>query len=238
MPREKVEQFIQKDKQILDYYNDQEFSEISRHDFDVLKQLGLDKVVFDFQAWDRRIYEQMMGSSCSFDCVTLSMIKVAAAGLELDAHFIPTKYNYRELPDLIEMLNVVHFSTLSILNFVPQGRGFEHQAELQLSDVEMQEFIDIYHKCKDQFQGTIRIGIPLQKEDRHQCTAGFSKMVIKYDGTVLPCPAFKEYDVTLLHKMGIETPNIKQHLDQVVVKEGSHRYPLCKRLYQFKQTIK
>ena len=64
-----------------------------------------------------------MGTKDLFDLVTLSMIKAKSSGLNTDAHFIPTKINYKELEDIIEMLNVAEFDELSILNFVPQGRG-------------------------------------------------------------------------------------------------------------------
>ena len=84
----------------------------------------------------------------------------------------------------------------------------------------------------------IRIGIPLIKNDAHLCTAGLDKLVIKYDGTVLPCPAFKEYDLDKLHELGIETPNIYTDLDKVLVKQGSRNNPLCKEVYAFDKSIK
>ena len=62
-------------------------------------------------------------------------------------------------------------------------------------------------------------------------------MVIKYDGTVLPCPAFKEFDIELLNKMGIKTPNIHTDLDKVEIHNGTRKKPLCKQLYKFRQTI-
>lgn len=37
----------------------------------------------------------------------------------------------------------------------------------------------------------------------HLCTAGTEKLDIKYDGTILPCPAFKEMSVEKMKKYGI-----------------------------------
>ena len=102
----------------------------------------------------------------------------------------------------------------------------------------MEEFKQIYEANYKNFKGNIRIGIPLIKNDVHLCTAGFDKLVIKYDGAVLPCPAFKEYDLDKLHELGIETPNIHTDLAKVLIKKGSREHPLCKEVYAFDKNIK
>jgi MoaA/NifB/PqqE/SkfB family radical SAM enzyme len=103
---------------------------------------------------------------------------------------------------------------------------------------ELLEFANIYEKSKSVFKGEIRVGIPLISDDKHKCTAGLDKLVIKYDGTVLPCPAFKEYDLSTLNRIGIRTPNIFTDLSSVKVHNGTRSYPLCKKLYDFTGTIK
>ena len=152
--------------------------------------------------------------------------------------FIPTKINYKELEDIIEMLNVAEFDELSILNFVPQGRGKINEDLLSLSENEFKEFIEIFNRCKDKFKGNLRVGIHLQGEDTHKCAAGLSKLVIKYDGTVLPCAAFKEYDLKTLNSIGIKTPNIYENLEEVELHSGTRKSPLCKLLYHFNKVIK
>ena len=102
----------------------------------------------------------------------------------------------------------------------------------------MQEFVSIYESSKNNFNGNIRVGIPLIQEDSHLCTAALSKLVIKYDGTVLPCPAFKEYPTEALNRIGIKTPNIHTNLSDVKVYSGSRKKPLCKKLYNFQNFIK
>lgn len=221
---------------IYEHYNNKDFSPLTKEELEYLKYLGLDKIVFDFQGAERETYDYLMGSN-HFDEVETSIIRATRVGLHTDIHFVPMKSNYRELPDLIELLNITEVEQLSILNFVPQGRGAENKNELMLSSEEMQEFAEIYNICKGDFKGHIRIGIPLLSETEHKCTAGLDKLVIKYDGTVLPCPAFKEFDNTILNKMGIKTPNIFDSLDQVQVHNGTRVYPLCKKLYNFNHSI-
>ena len=218
-------------------YNDREFSALDRDDLEKLQYIGLDKIVFDFQGAERDTYDFLMGSK-HFEEVELSIIRASSVGLNTDIHFVPMKSNYREFGDLIEILNCAEVAQLSILNFVPQGRGEQNRDLLMLSPDEMKEFAQIYHKYKDEFKGNIRVGIPLLDEDKHKCTAGLDKLVIKYDGTILPCPAFKEFDTETLNKMGIKTPNIYDDLESVQIHNGTRAYPLCKKLYNFDYSIK
>lgn len=213
-----------------------QFSGIDKSDLMLLKDIGLDKIVFDFQGASVDTYNYLMGTKNNFTYVANSMLRARLVGLDVDVHFIPLKTNYKEFLDVLEILEICDIKNISILNFVPQGRGSINQQNLQLSKEEMEEFIKIYKQSK--FNGKIRVGIPLLSKDEHLCTAGLDKMVIKYDGTVLPCPAFKEFDIELLNKIGIKTPNIHTDLDKVEVYNGTRKKPLCKQLYKFKQTIK
>ena len=237
MPLDEFELLIKKLMDRYLAYDKLPFDSLSTYDCHLLEQIGLDKIVFDFQAWNKDVYDRIMGTNNMFELVTTSIVKASQTKIETDAHFIPTKINYRELPEIIEMLNVANFGQISILNFVPQGRGDDNAMLLSLSNNEFEEFVRIFEECKDLFNGKIRVGIPLQGVDTHKCTAGLSKMVIKYDGLVLPCPAFKEYDIDVLNKIGIKTPNIYGDLNDIKVYSGTRSKPLCKQLYDFNRNI-
>lgn len=238
MPIQEYENLIQKLMKRYIQVDNRDFTFLSTEDFIILEQLGLDKIVFDFQAWNRKKYNIMMGTTDSFDLFTTSLAKSSKYNFYKDAHFIPTKQNYKELPDIIEILNYCRFDSLSLLNFVPQGRGKLNQELLLMGTKEYEEFKEIYNKQKEIFNGVIRVGIPLLSDNTHKCTAGFSKMVIKYDGTVLPCPAFKEYDKKVLESLGFPTPNIYENLESIRIRTGNMTTPLCKKLYNFKNAIK
>lgn len=231
------EEYTRKEFNIYKYYNDLHYSSISREEMEKLFQIGLDKIVFDLQGASESTYNYLMGGK-HFTLVAQSIIRAASGGIDTDVHFVPMKINYRELPDLIELLNIAEIRNLSILNFVPQGRGEANKELLMMNKDELEEFTTIFENCKNSFNGTIRVGIPLISDDKHKCTAGLSKLVIKYDGTILPCPAFKEYDTNMLNKMGIGTPNIYTNLEDVQVHSGTRVYPLCKKVYGFKNVIK
>ena len=237
LPQEVKDKIVTREMEIYTQYNNKVFSAISREEMEYLKELGLDKIVFDFQGAERETYDYLMGSNHFLE-VEQSIIRAAVVGLDTDVHFVPMKLNYKELPDLIELLNIAEIRNLSLLNFVPQGRGEINKEELMMSEDEIKEFAIIYNNCKDTFNGVLRVGIPLLSDDKHKCTAGLDKLVIKYDGTVLPCPAFKEYDTEILNKIGIKTPNVYTELGSVQVHNGTRAYPLCKKLYDFNGTVK
>lgn len=238
MEEREYQKYIKIEIDQLNYFYNQEFSEISRSEMEYLKYIGLDKIVFDFQASEESSYNYVMHTKNMLTSLISSMVKATAVKLETDVHFIPMKCNYKSFLDIIECLNIAEINNLSVLNFVPQGRGSDNVKDLMLTSEEMAVFKDIYNEGLKLFNGKIRIGIPLIGSDTHLCTAGLDKLVIKYDGTVLPCPAFKEYNLEQLNALGIETPNIYTELEKVFVKTGSRAKPLCKQLYRFSDSIK
>lgn len=205
------------------------FTSLDEEELKQLKAIGLDKIVFDYQAYEEDSYNELMGTKKLLDKLLSSIVKAKRVGLDIDVHFIPNKLNYKELPDLLECLEIVGVKNISILNFVPQGRGEINQDKLLLDEEEMKEFIDIFNKIN--FNGNIRIGIPLIKDNTHKCTAGLDKLVIKYDGTVLPCPAFKEIPLEELEKYGVKRINIRTNLEDLKVVNGTRKQPLCKIIY-------
>ena len=103
-----------------------------------------------------------------------------------------------------------------------------------LSQEELKEFAETINKEREWFSGRIRIGIPLNGKISHLCTAGTEKLDIRYDGTILPCPAFKEISVETMEKYGIELHSIYEDLEKVVVPGGKRSEPLCRKVYGFK----
>lgn len=195
--------------------------------------MGLDKIVFDLQAVNEEIDNEIMGRKKTNTYLIDSLIRARKVGLNVDVHFVPMKPNYKEFTDIIECLKIAEVSNISILNFVPQGRGKEFKEKLMLSQEELKEFSDILMREKEHFNGKIRIGIPLNEEISHLCTAGTEKLDIKYDGTILPCPAFKELSTETMERYGIKIYSIYEDLEKVVVPGGKRKQPLCKQVYGF-----
>ena len=209
------------------------FGAITKQECEKLKELGLDKIVFDWQAFEEETDCELMGRNGMYTYLMDSIIRASGVGLNVDVHFIPMKPNYIQLPDIMECLEIAGVRNISILNFVPQGRGRQYKESLMLSDKELREFSTILNKASKYFSGNVRIGIPLNGRISHLCTAGTEKLDIKYDGTILPCPAFKEINVKTMQKYGIELHSIYDDLERVMVPGGKREAPLCKKVYGF-----
>ena len=236
---EKSEPWNQRLKRNVESYysrllNPGEFTSITREEFERLKMLGLDKIVFDWQATDEDIDNELMGRKGLNTYLMSSIIRAKEAGLNVDIHFIPMKPNYKEFHDIIDCLKIADVKNISVLNFVPQGRGRENQNELMLNQEELKEFEEILNREQKKYDGNIRIGIPLNGKMSHMCTAGTEKLDIKYDGTVLPCPAFKELSLETMKKYGIKLYSIYDDLEKLSIQIGKRKEPLCRQVYGFK----
>lgn len=208
------------------------FSCITKEELSKLQSLGLDKIVFDYQAYEIETDNYLMGRNNQMHAFLLdSLLHAASIGLETDVHFIPMKPNYREISDILEMLEIAKIKNISILKFVPQGRGLINISQLMLDEAELNEFMEILNESRSLFTGNIRIGIPLIGENTHMCNAGLEKLDIKFDGTILPCPAFKELDLETMQKYGIKHYSIYKNLEEVKTPGGKRLVPLCQKVY-------
>lgn len=215
------------------YIKGSKFTSLTKQEANQLKQLGIDKIVFNWQAAEEGTYNELMGSRSFYTIVVDSMINAQIAGLNTQVHFIPLKQNYKQFADILECLEIAKIKNINILNFVPQGRGRLNKEGLMLTQEQMQEFSQIVKKARKNFSGNIRIGIPLLGNIKHLCTAGTEKLDIKFDGTVLPCPAFKEISAENMEQYGIRLHNIYDDLEAVIANGGKRTNALCKEVYQF-----
>ena len=222
---------------IRTYYNriinPSKFSPITKEELRLLKEIGLDKIVFDYQAYEHETDEYLMGRNREKHlCLLDSMLNASSSGIETDVHFIPMKPNYKEIKDILEMLEIAGINNISILNFVPQGRGLKNVNDLMLTEEELNDFMKLLDSSRYLYSGNIRIGIPLLGDNSHKCNAGLEKLDIKFDGTILPCPAFKELDIETMKRYGIKHYSIYENLEEVKTPGGKRVEPLCKKIYK------
>ena len=217
-------------QKILDQYNKRKFSEISLSTLQKLKQAGLDKIVFDMQASEVDEYNLLMGTNNNFANLLKSILNVSKFDFETSIHFVPNKVNINQFRDVVELAELVSIGEVRILKFVPQGRGRENKDTLKLNNEELENFIKDCQKLKPK-NTKLKIGIPLQHNNQHKCTAGFDKIDIRFDGQVLPCPAFKDTKEELFEKHGFKNINIYKNLEDFkFILSTSRNTPLCEKI--------
>lgn len=159
-----------------------------------LKNSGLDKMIFNIEGSKSTTHELFTGMKGSYKKEIESISVAISAVLWVGIHFVPTKLNFREIGQAIAISNALGVSEFAILRFVPQGRGLMNREKLELSHEEYEELFYALNKIK--LHSRIRIGHPLNcfisDSESSECIAGKSLCLIRPNGDVVPCPAFKQ----------------------------------------------
>jgi MoaA/NifB/PqqE/SkfB family radical SAM enzyme len=64
----------------------------------------------------------------------LSMRDAEREQLSREIHFIPMKKNYMQIADILEYAEIFEMDRVSILKFVPQGRGKDNKDDLLMNN--------------------------------------------------------------------------------------------------------
>lgn len=162
----------------------------------------------------------------AFNLEIQTIKKLLDEDIEVQIHFVPQIWNYRELLDVYFLCCDIGVKKMSLLRFVPQGRGVgqEDFNELQLGITmgmiytirKMRNHIlekERYSENINSISTHFRIGIPMdftfQIDDTKKekaCDGGKSKVLVRATGQVNVCPAWKgleEYDAGNIYQRSI-----------------------------------
>lgn len=166
-----------------------------------LLALKLDKVIFNLQGPNSKIHENITQTYGSFDRVMEGIKKLRSANQWVGVHFVPMKPNFSSLEKTVQLCSNLGVSEFAVLRFVPQGRGLENLQRLELSNMEFETLINEIVRIRNRFRDKIeiRVGSPLNfchftdnSIPYQECKAGKSLCLIKPNGDVAPCSAFKQ----------------------------------------------
>lgn len=179
---------------------------------DILESLKgkVNKYIVNVEAVDEDTYNQVMGTAFGgFEMMKQFVKNAVGLGDIVEAHFVPMKLNYQQIPDVVKMCAELGVSRVSFLRFVPQGRGFENRQDILLDKEGMSEVKLMMDECVKKNASNIRIGIPFSScNKRTNCQTGTDKLVVRYDGNVYPCEAFKnDFFCDCIHSL---PDNVKQ----------------------------
>lgn len=158
-----------------------------------INQLGVKKCVFSIFGKSANLHERITRVSGSFDR-TIKAIKIAIqTGLTTELHFVPMSNNYCELEDIAILGNKLGISCISVLRFVPQGRGqlLRKRVLNRFQNLSLKRIIERLRKKGFE----IRTGSPynfLMLNDQPECSSGIDRLIIGPDLRIYPCDAFKQ----------------------------------------------
>lgn len=160
--------------------------------FKLLTEKGLDRVIFSVFGPDPETHEQMTNVLGSFNRTINSAKLCKENGLEVELHFVPIKTNFEHLPAISRFASEMGIKKVSVLRFVPQGRGAEN-CKIDLSNSEYRMLRETILDLKKQgFE--IRTGSPfnvLWLNENPKCMSGLDRLIVNPELQVFPCDAFK-----------------------------------------------
>lgn len=184
---------------------------------DILEGLNgmVGKYIVNVESSDEDTYNKIMGTSFhGFDMMKQFINDAVAIGEVVEAHFVPMKVNYKQIPSVVEMCNQLGVSKVSFLRFVAQGRGLENEKDLLLNDHELSETHKLMRECAVNNSDGIRLGIPFSEcNGQISCLTGTIKLDIRYDGNVYPCEAFKNDQPNNIFHASADNVNTHSLLD-------------------------
>ena len=151
------------------------------------------KLIVNYETTDTDKYDVIMGTSCNgLKLLENSIHAAVAAGIEVEAHFVPMHINWRDAMSVVDRCKQLGVNKVSFLRLVMQGRTLENVDLTSLKEDERRDFISLVKSIPNTNGKEIRLGIPFKGDSfKCACKAGVQKISIRYDGMVYPCESFK-----------------------------------------------
>lgn len=154
------------------------------------------KLIFGLQSTDSTIHDRIAGNAGAYEKSITSILEAINHGFPVEVHIVPNKINLMGIEKTVEDLISLGVKKVSFLRLVAQGYARKNKDLLVLSQSENDLLKQMLQRVQDKHirNENIRLGIPFSgMVDRPRtCNAGDSKLIIRYDGKVLPCEAFKD----------------------------------------------
>jgi len=154
------------------------------------------KLIFNYQSSDANIFNRLVNcSDFGLETVNKNIQTCISQGYDVEVHLVPNALNLGTIYQTCKNLKSMGVKQVSLLKMVFQGRAKNNKDLLEIKKTsDLEEIIEKIHTniCDSDF--TLRCGIPFNKLAKQDlsCVAGYQKLIIRYDGIVFPCEAFKE----------------------------------------------
>ena len=155
------------------------------------------KFIFSFHGASRNVHDYITKTPGSFDLSLNSLQECLGSGIDCEINFVPMRVNVNEFEKLVELAEGLRINRISVLRFVPQGRGLQNRQELELSRDEEDLFVESLLRLQTERHIDIRTGSPFNgivPSNGVLCRAGTGKLVVQANGNVLPCEVFKHHE--------------------------------------------
>jgi radical SAM protein with 4Fe4S-binding SPASM domain len=168
---------------------------INQEDVSRLRAAGLGRIIFSIHAADPAIHESITGFP-SFAPTMRAVEACLQTGLPVEFHFVPLRRNYLEFGAVVGLAEKLGVPKVSVLRFVPHGRGAMIGHVEQLTADGYRELRTVVEKLRTSQSVKVRLGAPMNILGLGHacCDAAQQVLVVDHRGRVFPCDAFKATD--------------------------------------------
>ncbi|MBN2128686.1 MAG: radical SAM protein [Sedimentisphaerales bacterium] len=175
---------------------------------DTIAPLSNVKLIFSTHGHAAGVHDLVTQTQGSFDALVRSITASRARGMTCEMNFVPLRVNVAGFSKLVGLAEQLGVDRVSVLRFVPQGRGLKNARQIELSPNEEDAFIAELVRLRTETDVEIRTGSPFNgivPGNAVPCRAGSGKLVVQADGNVLPCEVFKhderkEWNLSVHHQ--------------------------------------
>jgi radical SAM protein with 4Fe4S-binding SPASM domain len=162
--------------------------------FTEFHNVGLDRAIFSLYSDVKEEHNRVTRKAESYDN-TLYAIEIARSlGIASEIHFVALASNYKKLRTIVEFSKNIGICNVSVLRFVPQGRGTlirDYDTMSKNQNIELRKEIIALRE-----EGySIRTGSPfnvLFLNENPKCMAAQDRLIINPRLDIFPCDAFKQ----------------------------------------------
>ncbi|WP_055333638.1 radical SAM protein [Paraclostridium sordellii] len=203
-----------------------------------LKKLEVDKLIFNLQSVEEKTYDKIMSTKGNLNLLKESIKNCVENEIYTEIHYVPMKINIGEIDNIIKYCNDIGVNKISLLKLVLQGRALDNKELLHVNDKDLDIFREkiIGYKNDSSINLDIRLGTPLSGIKRNKsCTAGWEKLVIRYNGDVLPCETFKYINTMIEGGKSITPDNIYEESMLIIYNNSELLNHLRKKIHEISE---
>jgi len=169
---------------------------ISLKKLKVFKAHGLSRLAFSLYSARSEVHDSITHVPDSFLATVTAIRNAIRLDMITEIHFVAMRKLIEELPPLTRFVDKLGVRKISILRFVPHGRGKESAPELTPTTSDFRKLRKIIIALRQEKPNiTFRLGSPfnfLLLGSPTPCTTGLDRMIIDADGFAYPCDALKQ----------------------------------------------
>jgi MoaA/NifB/PqqE/SkfB family radical SAM enzyme len=159
-----------------------------------LKSAGLDKLIFSLYSDNENEHNRVTRRANSFTNTMEAIMLANSYNIFTEIHFVALARNYKKLIGIAALAQANEIKQVSILRFVPQGRGLLISNNDTLNKIQNLELKKIVMDLRNEgFK--IRTGSPfnvLLLNNNPKCMAAQDRLIVDPNLNIYPCDAFKQ----------------------------------------------